>query len=109
MLHLARPLAKCYIQNFVLVPCISYRWRVRPPIDWLKHLPTWAHAFDALSLGWYELIPAECVTVCGSCSVEYHGSPSAKIEAVTLFRNLCMAYMHNLIWGPLKSMKKYEV
>ena len=32
-----------------------------------------------------------------------------QMEAVTLFRNICMAYMHNLVWGPLKSMKKYEV
>ena len=46
VLHLARPLTKCYIQNSVLVPCIGYRWRVRPPIDWLKHSSTRAHAFD---------------------------------------------------------------
>ena len=46
VLHLARPLAKGYIQNSVLVPCIGYRWRVRPPIDWLKHSPTRAHAFN---------------------------------------------------------------
>ena len=28
---------------------------------WLKHLQTRAHSFDTLTLGWYELIPAEGV------------------------------------------------
>ena len=37
VLHMAWPLAKCDNQNSVLVPCYGYRWRVRKPIDWLKH------------------------------------------------------------------------